>query len=35
VLYGITWKFLNPTKLYEELIEKEQEVPQMEGDDFV
>jgi len=40
LLYFITWKFLKPTWLYHELIDKEQEVrielvPQMRGDDFV
>jgi len=41
VLYLVAWKALNPSLLYDELVEQEQEgdplipVPEMEGDDFV
>jgi len=35
VLYLVAWKALNPSLLFDELVEKEQDVPDMEGDDFV
>ena len=34
LLYFVSWKFFNPSKLYDELLVKEQ-APEMEGDDFV
>lgn len=35
LLYLVAWKLFNPTLLFADLVEKEQELPEMEGDDFV